>query len=201
MIDNPSAGKKNNINPHLTTCSLRIGQFIWLMYLLLCCIISFVLQSPKVSLRSGLYCATHFPKSIPQANGKPVPWSAQHTLWLVQGGTLQPEDSGCGAHDSPKQEKQRETEARNERFCPKAPKVVCRRDSAPAQCCHRGWILPLSKAPNEPAKMIYLHLLFKWKIFARQWSFKKTSLASLPLKMFWMHRIIESWNDLGWKGP
>lgn len=42
------------------------------MYLLLCCIISFVLQSPKMSLRSGLYCATHFAKYTLIASGNPA---------------------------------------------------------------------------------------------------------------------------------
>lgn len=38
-------------------CSLRIEQFVWLIYLLLCCMKSFVLQSPKVSRRAGRCCA------------------------------------------------------------------------------------------------------------------------------------------------
>lgn len=65
-------------------------------------------------------------------------------LWL--------EDSGHGAQDGPEQVKrggkaemltvlwQRETEVKNERSYPKPPKVV----GPPAQCFHRGWILPLS---------------------------------------------------------
>jgi len=71
MIDNPSEGKKNNINPHLTTCSLRIGQFIWLIYLLLGCVISFVLQSPEVSLKSGLFCVMRLAEFPLTAKGKP----------------------------------------------------------------------------------------------------------------------------------
>lgn len=71
MIDNLSVGKKNNINPHLTTCSLRIEQFVWLIYLLLCCMKSFVLQSPKVSLRAGLCCAKDIVTYVRVAKGNP----------------------------------------------------------------------------------------------------------------------------------
>lgn len=71
MIDNLSVGKKNNINPHLTVCSLRIEQFVWLIYLLLCCMKSFVLQSPEVSLRAGLCCAKGVVTYLHGAKGNP----------------------------------------------------------------------------------------------------------------------------------
>lgn len=52
-------------------CSLRIEQFVWLIYLLLCCMKSFVLQSPKVSRRAGRCCAKGVVTYLHGAKGNP----------------------------------------------------------------------------------------------------------------------------------